>query len=65
MVKNEYGQSGLWTIKLGVSQESQKLKADQNFIGWVWSKMGEASPVTGLHPKRTGGITDFLDAVKI
>ena len=51
MVKNEYGQSGLWTIKLGVSQESQKLKADQNFIGWVWSKTGEASPVTGLHPK--------------
>ena len=51
MVKNGYGQSGLWTIKLGVSQESQKLKADQNFIGWVWSKMGETSPVTGLHPK--------------
>ena len=26
----------------------KKLKADQKFIGWAWSRMGVASPVMGL-----------------
>ena len=62
MVKNECGQSGDGTLKLTVSEEwtdgttpflhvgadSQKLKADQFFEGWAWSKMGVASLVMGL-----------------
>ena len=31
-----------------VDTDSQKLKADQRFIGWAWSKMGVASHVMGL-----------------
>ena len=26
----------------------KKLKADQKFIEWAWSRMGVASPVMGL-----------------
>ena len=33
---------------LHVDTDSQKLKADQKFIGWAWSKMGVAILVTGL-----------------
>ena len=33
---------------LHVDTDSQKLKANQKFIGWAWSKMGLASLVTGL-----------------
>ena len=60
--KNGFGQSGDGTLKLTVSEEwtdginlflhvntgSQKLKTDQNFLGWAWSKMGVASLVMGL-----------------
>ena len=35
-------------IFLHVDTDSQKLKADQKFIGWAWGKMGVASLVTGL-----------------
>ena len=31
-----------------VDTDSQKLKADQGFFGWAWSKMGLASLVTGI-----------------
>ena len=31
---------------LHVDTDSQKLKADQQFIGWAWSKMGVASQFT-------------------
>ena len=61
MVENGFDQSGLWTLKLTVSQEwtdgidflrvetdSQKLKVDQKFVGWASSKMGVASLVTRL-----------------
>ena len=62
MVKNGCGQSCDRTLKLAVFEEwtdgiidflhvdtdSQKLKADQKFIGWIWSKMDVASLVTGL-----------------
>ena len=56
MVKNEYGQSVLWTLKLIVSQErtdgtdfwhartiSHKSKDDWKFFWWAWSKLGVAS----------------------
>ena len=62
VVKNGCGQSGLGTLKLTASKEwtvritdflyvdtdSQKLKTDQKFFGWAWSKMGGANLVTGL-----------------
>ena len=62
VVKNGCGQSGLGTQKLTVFKEwtvqitdflyvdtdSQKLKTDQKFFGWAWSKMGGANLVTGL-----------------
>ena len=62
IVKNKCDQSGDGTLKLTVSEEwtdginlflhvntgSQKLKTDQNFLGWAWSKMGVASLVMGL-----------------
>ena len=63
MVKNGYGQSGHGTLKLTtvskewtvgitdflyVDTDSQKLKTDQKFFGWAWSKMGGANLVTGL-----------------
>ena len=32
---------------LHVDTDSQKLKADQKFIGWTWLKMGVASLVSG------------------
>ena len=62
MVKNSCGQSGDGTLKLTVSEEwtdripgflhvdtdSQKLKDDQNFFGWSWSKMDVPSLVIGL-----------------
>ena len=55
-------QSGFWTLKLTVSQKwtdgiswflctvtnSCKLKGDQKFLEWTWSKMGVASCVRGL-----------------
>ena len=58
-VKNGCGQSCDGTLKLNVSVltamtvlhvniDSQKLKADQKFIGWVWPKMTVASLVMGL-----------------
>ena len=61
-LKNKCGQSGLWPLKLTVSQEktnglnwffdagtiSHKLKGDWKFLGWTWSKMGVASLGTGL-----------------
>ena len=31
-----------------VVTNSQKLKVDQNFFGWAWSKMGVANLVSGL-----------------
>ena len=37
-----------WTDFLHVDTDSQKLKADQKFIGWAWSRMGVASLVMGL-----------------
>ena len=33
---------------LHVATTSHKLKADQKFFGWVWSKMGVASMVAGF-----------------
>ena len=49
MVKNECGQSGLWTLKLTVCQErtdgtdflhagtsSHNLKGDGKSLGWAW-----------------------------
>ena len=61
MVKNEFGQSGLLTLKLTVFQErtdetgflhagtiSHKLNGDWKFWGWACSKMGVASLVMGL-----------------
>ena len=61
-LKNKCGQSGLWPLKLTVSQEktnglnwffdagtiSHKLKGNWKFLGWTWSKMGVASLETGL-----------------
>ena len=53
--------SGLWnwlylkneqmdlTDFLHVDTDPQKLKAEQKFIGWTWSKMCVASLVTGLY----------------
>ena len=50
MIKNGCGQSADGTLKLAVSEELSrldklvfcmlKLKIDQNFFGWAWSKMG-------------------------
>ena len=41
-----------WTdginLFLHVNTWSQKLKTDQNFLEWTWSKMGVASLVMGL-----------------
>ena len=41
-----------WTdginLFLHVNTWSQKLKTDQNFLEWAWSKMGVASLVMGL-----------------
>ena len=64
VVKTGCGQSGHGTLKLTVFEEwtdgiykvifymlihdHQKLKADQEFFGWAWSKMGVTSLVTGL-----------------
>ena len=64
LVKNGFGQLGDGTLKLTVSEECQdeiyklifcmlildhqKLKADQKYFGWAWSKMSMASLVTGL-----------------
>ena len=62
MVRNGCGQSSGRTLKLTVSEEwtdritgflrgdidSQKLKADQTFFGWAWSKMVVASLVMKL-----------------
>ena len=31
-----------------VDKNSQKLKDDQKFFGWTWSKMGVANMVSGL-----------------
>ena len=61
MVKNGCGQSGDGTLKLTYLKneqmeqsdflhahtDAQKLKIDQNFFVWTWSKMGVASLVTG------------------
>ena len=44
-LKNEQMES---TNFLHVDTDSQKLKADQNFFGWVKSKMDMASLVMGL-----------------
>ena len=33
---------------LHVDTNSQKLKVDQRFFGWAWSKMGVANLVSGL-----------------
>ena len=33
---------------LHVDTNSQKLKVDQNFFGWEWSKMGVVNLVSGL-----------------
>ena len=59
MVKNECGQSGLWTLNLTLTQKrtdvlhanSCKLKGDRNILVWVWSKMGVGSLVLGLYLK--------------
>ena len=61
MVKNECGQSCDGTLKLTVTEDwtdginwsfacwyKWKLKGDRKYIGWLWSKMGVASLVTGL-----------------
>ena len=37
-----------YTDFLHVDTDSQKLKADQNFFGWAYSKMDVASLVIGL-----------------
>ena len=45
--------------------DSQKLKADQKFIGWAWSNMVVASVVTlklTVSQNWTDGITWFLHA---
>ena len=68
LVKNGFGQLGDGTLKLTVSEEwqdeiyklifcmlildHQKLKADQKYFGWAWSKMSMASLVTGLKNER-------------
>ena len=33
---------------LHVDANSQKLKVDQTFFGWTWSKMGLANLVSGI-----------------
>ena len=33
---------------LYVDTNSQKLKVDEDFSGWVWSKMGEANLASGF-----------------
>ena len=33
---------------LHVDTKSQKLKVEQEFFGWLWSKMGVANVVSGL-----------------
>ena len=43
-----------------VDTDSQKLKADQTFIGWAWSKMGVLSLVTGLKTV-SQNLTDGID----
>ena len=62
IIKNESGHSGDGTLKLTVSEEwtdgitdflhvdidPQKLKSDQKFFAWAWSKMGEARLVMRL-----------------
>ena len=52
LIKNEFQKSDLWTVSQewtdGIDTDSQKLKADQNFIRWAWSKLGLANLVTGL-----------------
>ena len=64
MFKNGCGQSGLWNLKLIVSEEWRdginkffacwfgtnlyKSKVAWKFLGWAWSKMGVASLVMGL-----------------
>ena len=61
-VKNRYGQSALWTLKLTVSQEWTneinsflhagtslcKLKGDWKFLGFAWSKKDVASYIMVL-----------------
>ena len=42
------GLSWVGTYFLHGNTDSQKSKADQKFIGWVWSEMGVASQVTQL-----------------
>ena len=37
-----------WTDFLHGDTVSQKLKADQNVLGWAWSEMGVASRVIEL-----------------
>ena len=41
---------GKWTKNdfLHVDKNSHKLKVNQKFLGWEWSKMGVASLVRGL-----------------
>ena len=63
IIKNGCGHSSDRTLKLTdlkneqmkytdfwhVDTDSQKLKVDQRFVGWAWSKMGmTTSLVTGL-----------------
>ena len=53
VVKNGDGQSGLWTLKLTVSQEwtdgiNCELKTDWKFMRLAWSKMGVTIHAMGL-----------------
>ena len=43
-----------------IDKDLQKLKADQTFFGWAWSKMGMANLVTNGQI----GQADFLHAGK-